>query len=337
VSFTWAATAVAAGDLDGDGDADLVVGTTAINPAVPSTRDQYGVRLFLNNGAGVFTDVSYPRIPKWVSPFGVVRLLDINNDGRLDIYAAYPIYSCSGGHVLGLNTGNGFFFDVTGQLPSATWACSFVPRDVAVNDFNGDGYLDVYQVGSGQNRLLLNRGTVAPGFFIDVTASNVPNVSAETYGALTGDFNGDGFPDIFVCNGGGTAAGIDRINLGSSTGVLSDISATHWPTESQPYPYPVTCPGAVTPVSSLSCSQADVDGDGDLDVAVAGWNLDRINMRNRLFMNTGTALFQDRTTTSLPYDTAPTAKLLFFKANGDGRPDLFVGNEGQSYVFLNGP
>ncbi len=335
INFLWAATALTSGDVDNDGDQDLVIGTSGMNPAAPGTRDQYGIRVYLNNGLGIFTDVSYPRIPRWQQGFSVVKLIDINKDGALDVYGGYSVYSCSGGHVLGLNTGNGFFFDVTGQLPYASWGCTgFFPYEAAVADYNGDTYPDFYLVGNGQNKLFLNRGVVAPGYYLDVTASNVPNVSDNSYSVRTGDLNGDTFPDIFTCNAGSGAAAVDRINLGSPTGVLSDITATNWPTESQPYPYQSQCGGSVSPLSSLSCDLGDVDGDGDLDVVAGGWNVSNINMRARLFINAGNALFSDRTTASLPYDTNQTAKVVLFDANGDGKLDLFVGNNGQSVVYL---
>jgi hypothetical protein len=118
---------------------------------------------------------------------------------------------------------------------------------------------------------------------------------------------------------------------------LSDVSATNWPGESQPYPYQSIATGNFGPVSSESCDATDVDLDGDQDIIVAGGPANGFNHRNRLYVNSGSALFTDATTQLLPYDTVNTQKVLFFRANADTRPDLFVGNCGQPYVMMNGP
>ncbi|MEW5738063.1 MAG: IPT/TIG domain-containing protein [Myxococcota bacterium] len=343
-AFPFNGTTVQTADMDGDGDLDLVVGTSGIGATGGSSRDN-AIRYFINNGSGIFTDGTYPRIPA-IQVFATsIALVDIDKDGFLDIYFATDEYSCSNArHYLLLNTGNGFFFNVSGQLPYAQFpdvlgGCDgFSAWRVASGDFNGDTYVDLYIVGNGRNRMLFNRGGVAPGFYVDVTASNVPNVSAEGRGVVAGDLNNDTFTDLFVCNAGTGGAGVDRVVLGNATGVLADATATNWPGEVQPYPYQAQCSGNTSPVSSPSCDVADLDGDGDLDTVVAGGNYQgQINQRNRLYINTGNAFFSDRTTSSLPYETAYTEKIMIFRANADTKPDLFVGNCGQPYVFLQSP
>jgi len=90
-------------------------------------------------------------------------------------------------------------------------------------------------------------------------------------------------------------------------------------------------------VTSEACSAADVDLDGDQDIVVSGGSANGFNFRNRLYTNSGAANFTDKTVQSMPFDTAFTQEIQFFKANADNRPDLFVGNCGQPYVLINGP
>jgi len=305
-----------------------------------SSRDP-AVRLYVNNGAGVFTDVTYPRLPADVFFATDVKFIDVNKDGAPDIYVTQDTYStCSNGsHRLYLNTGNGFFFNVTGQLPYVNFSnllgtCdNFQPRAISSADFNGDTYPDLYVVGNGRNRMLFNRGTAQPGYFTDVTTANVPNVSSSSYGVVTGDLNNDTFPDLFVCN-----SDTDRVNLGNASGILSDVSATNWPAESQPYKYAISgCSGSAGPLNSQSCTLGDVDGDGDQDIILAGGTSSNFNFRDRLRLNVGGANFVDVTTASLPFDTADAEKVLLFRANADTKPDLFIGNCGQPYVYLNAP
>ncbi len=333
-------TAVSTADIDGDGDLDLLIGTSSVGTTGGSSRDN-ALRLYVNNGSGVFTDLSYPRLPSDQFFVTDVEFVDVNKDGAPDIYVTIDTYSsCSNGsNRLWLNTGNGFFFNVTGQLPYTNFSnllgtCdNFQPRGITSADFNGDTYPDLYVVGNGRNRLLFNRGTIQPGFYTDVTSANVPNVSSTSLGVVSGDLNNDTYPDLFVCN-----ADTDRVNLGNATGILSDVTATNWPAETQPYRYSFSgCTTAPTPLHSPSCTLGDVDGDGDQDIVLAGGSGGNINYRDRLRLNTGSANFVDVTTASLPYDTAYAEKVLLFRANADAKPDLFIGNCGQPYVYLNAP
>ena len=321
-------------DFDLDGDPDLVVGAFAGsgNPVPPAGT----IFLYANNGAGIFTDVTYPRIPS-TSPIASssILVIDVNKDGAPDLLESDVNGQCgcqAQNFKLYLNTGNGFFFNVSNQLPYTGLACSEYPYTLAAGDFDRDGYLDVHVGVNGRAKLWLNRGAVNPGFYVDVTNSNVPNVSDTSVGNFVADLNGDTFPDIFVCN-----SATDRINLGNSLGVLSDVTATNWPGESQPYPYQSMAAGNYGPVPSEACTAADVDGDNDVDIVIAGGGANGFNFRNRLYTNAGAANFTDKTVQSMPFDTAYTQDVQFMKANGDTRPDLFIGNCGQPYVLLNGP
>lgn len=95
--------------------------------------------------------------------------------------------------------------------------------------------------------------------------------------------------------------------------------------------------GPVANVHSLSCDLADTDGDGDLDIVVAGADQSNINMRARYYRNVGNAVFEDRTLQSMPFDSDYGTKVQFLDANRDGKPDLFMGTNGQPRLYLNTP
>lgn len=319
-------------DFDGDGDLDVLIGTGGLD-GIAGTG-WYGLRLFFNDGTGVFKEVTYPRIPFEQYAAKSITVLDFNLDGSPDIYVGVDtLYYCGHSQRLYQNTGNGFFFDVTGQLPYRNSGICLPLRSSTTSDFNGDGYPDLYIGLNGVNRMFLNAGAVNPGFYADVTNSNVPNVPDDTWAVVSGSLNPstDTIPDLFICN-----QASDRINLNSATGVLSDVSATNWPAETEPYPYQAICAGSYTPIHAFSADLGDVDQDGDLDIAIGAEWQGSIRGRKKLYLNVGNATFQDKST-KLPFDTDYTPRVLFFKANADAYPDLFVGNCGQPRVYLNQP
>jgi enediyne biosynthesis protein E4 len=154
---------VDAGDVDDDGDEDLVMTELAAE----------GSNLYVNDGTGVFTDMS------GASTIGPASLaftgfgtgwLDFDNDGRLDLLAVngtvqiiesqrqardpFPLHQKK---LLLRNSGNGRFEDVTSRA-GAAFALSEVGRGAAFGDVDNDGDVDVL-IGNnnGPVRLLINQ------------------------------------------------------------------------------------------------------------------------------------------------------------------------------------
>lgn len=122
------AAAVATGDFNGDGKADLAVATPETN----------GVSIFLNNGDRTFgSPVRFAtgRVPNYVA------VADFNGDGKLDLVTAN-----TGENSVSIILGNG---DGAFQSPQ-NFTVGIFPSSIAVGDFNGDGALDV-AVGGGSS------------------------------------------------------------------------------------------------------------------------------------------------------------------------------------------
>lgn len=135
---------------------------------------------------------------------GGVCVLDYNNDGFEDIF----LPSGMGDDKLYKNNGNGTFTDVyasSGLTPSR----KFITQGAVAADVNRDGFVDIFittistkdtmkVIPRAENLLFLNNGN---GTFKDATKEyGLSELQCFTTGANFGDFNADGFPDLYVGN-----------------------------------------------------------------------------------------------------------------------------------------
>jgi hypothetical protein len=237
-------------DFNGDGIPDL-----AILSSNNSDEGPYTVAVFLGNGNGTFR--AGPTIqPSGIqfSPFMISG--DFNGDGKPDLaILSYNGYSTSYITVLLGNGDGSFATPITGQVYNQPiTGGDGVPGSLVAADFNGDGKLDVAVVGdyvsSGGVTILLGNGN---GTF---TAAG-PNfdLSADFGLIATGDFNGDGIPDLVATSyfEDGTPP---VIFLGKGDGTF-----TAAPTPSFTLAYFPT-----------SIVVADFNGDGILDLAFSDLN-----------------------------------------------------------------
>lgn len=175
-------------DYDNDGDKDLYIAS-----------DANGSHLYNNDGALNFTDVTAAaglpvgNIYNWGVSWG-----DINNDGLLDVFISNRDDNLQQPNLLYQNNGDGTFTDISTQAGiHNTGHLSFCS---AFFDYNNDGWQDIYVANDkifNENFLYHNNGD---GTFTNVAATANVNIAIDAMSTTIGDFNNDGWFDIYVSN-----------------------------------------------------------------------------------------------------------------------------------------
>jgi hypothetical protein len=188
------------GDMDGDGDLDLI----GVNAGTSNTE------LLLRNSANgaTWTNVSSQISPNPTVDDNDSRFIDYDNDGDLDLLVA----ALGGPDRIYRNGGTGVFTQVTtGVLPSVTDSS----LDVKVGDLTGDGKPDIVtaqgESGQFQNRIYINTGvadTIAPNIkLVEQVPSNGGGpfvVRTEVFDGTTSDrgYDDKGVFLVYTVNGG---------------------------------------------------------------------------------------------------------------------------------------
>lgn len=218
-------TKVAAGDLNNDGTLDLICTTDA------------GLAVLMGNGDGDFDPA---QIYSGFAYLGPLKLVDLDTDGNLDVVMVSSGVQITGMHVL-LGNGDGTLRE------EVTYPARSRTRVIIVEDVNRDGFLDVLSSSSDSGQIMLHPGrgdgTFDTWFAVD---------SGTQTAMITGDFSGDGYPDLLAAGSAfGASHSTLRLMRGIADGALEEAQVLS---------------GGASPFEMIA---EDFNLDGHLDLAMA--------------------------------------------------------------------
>ena len=218
-SIFSSATAVAIGDLTGDGRADLVTGNSLLLQDSDGTFPNRGLFTYLPPVINTDFQTSHPED---------IAAGDLNADGNVDLAV-----SMRGTTAILYGNGNGSFLPPILLAPPAATGLGSTSNRVALVDMDGDGDPDLVTL---HQNLVQGGGAVAVwrndghGLFSTPLVRNVPMPTYDFFGTgldmEIGDLNGDSFVDVVVTDSGddsvnGTTSGGASVLLGIGDGSLA--------------------------------------------------------------------------------------------------------------------
>src|ERR1043166_4806293 len=285
------------GDYDNDGNVDLFIANAAnaVNYLYHNNGPPlYGFTRVIQGNLGTAAENSYS------GAWG-----DYDNDGYLDLFVADRVNSSN---LLYHNNRDGTFSRVLGAgifTNGGNEPHSF-SAGTAWADYDDDGWPDLFVANfSGQNNFLYHNNR--DGTFTPVVAGSIVDDGGESHACAWGDYDNDGWPDLFVANHPGTNFLYRNNGDGSFTRVTNSVLTEEM-------------------TDSLNCSWVDFDNDGWLDLFVVN-----VNQQPVLYRNLGGGAFQKMTNSTASAIAGNGGAAAWGDYDNDGFPDLFISDPKRLY------
>jgi hypothetical protein len=310
-------------DFDNDGFLDLMMSGWGLNSQL---------RFFHNNGDCTFSE--HTTESHLIGEVGGLNLMpcDYNNDGLTDVLVLRGAWLGAEGHYpcsLLRNNGDGTFTDVTVEAG----LLRFHPTNSAVwFDYNSDGWLDLFIVNESNEadknpcELFRNNGD---GTFTECAAENGVNFVGFFKAVVSGDYDRDGRPDLFLSRLDGPKillhndgpAGVDRSP--KARWLFTNVAEVA---------------GVTEPPTTFTCWFWDYNNDGWPDIMVNGYAVQDVGdmaadylglpyagQRPKLYRNNGNGTFSDVTKECGLDKLLLTMGANFGDLDNDGWLDFYVG------------
>jgi VCBS repeat protein/ASPIC/UnbV protein len=318
-------------DFNNDGYVDIVTSSWSLHE---------GMHYFVNNGNGTFRDMSAAAGINELTGGLNLQQTDYNNDGWKDIFvlrgAWRGLYGREPNSLL-RNNGDGTFTDVTKKAG----LLSFHPTQTATwADFNNDGWLDVFignETRSGNDinpcEFYLNNRN---GAFTEIAMNAGCNLTEFIKGVTSGDYNNDGWMDIFVSTLNGKKILLKNEGLANGALHFKDVSFNA---------------GLTNNLSGTFTTWFwDYDNDGWLDILVSGYEFTKslswyaalealhkpLGGSGHIFLyrNKHDGTFEDASEKTGLNNIAFSMGGNFGDIDNDGWPDFYLGTGNPQYTSL---
>lgn len=291
-------------DYDNDGDYDLYV-----------TSDVDGNRLYENNDMTLTDVTSASGLPMLnIFTFGA-SWGDYNKDGYLDVFLSNRDVNEQIPNYLYKNNGDGTFTDVSEAAGIGTG--SYISFCSAFFDYNNDGWQDIYVSNDKvitQNLLYHNNGD---GTFTELGASTGTNLAIDAMSTTIGDYNNDGWFDIYVTN---SPEG-NILLKNNADGTFTDVTS-------------ITGTGFYS--TGWGSVFLDADNDGDLDLYVSGASSGMVPgyLSSAFYENMNNDTFSLLSNGSFNNDNLESYANAMGDIDNDGYPEIIVSNSNHEDLFL---
>ncbi len=291
-------------DFDNDGDYDFFV-TSNINSN----------RLYENNGNMEFVDITdaaglnLTNHKSYGGSWG-----DYNKDGWLDLFVSSRYFESGIPSFLYKNNGDGTFTNVTAStglsLDNHLTFCS------AFFDYNNDGWQDIYLANDKINYPNLLYKNNGDDTFTEVALEAGANISIDAMSTAIGDYNNDGWLDIYVTN---TLLGNSFLKS-NGDGTYTDVAIEN---------------GTLMESIAWGAVFLDADNDAIIDLYVSSMFTENPTyLTSAFYENDGTGIFTIPEDAGFENDAAVSFSNAIGDIDNNGYPDIIVLNYTPDNIYL---
>ena len=274
-------------DYDNDGFLDLYI------------VKEGGDILYRNAGKGVFEDVTNKAHVGSKTGGNKALFFDMDHDGDLDLYETRQ-----NSNLMFRNNGDGTFQE---QAEKMGLSCvNANSREAAFGDFDDDGDIDIFVANeNASNNLFSNQ---RQGFFKDITKESGLTSNGGSGAAAVGDYNNDGFLDLFITS---VKGGDHELFRNKGNGSFEPVKNSK------------EMFSAIQHVKAYDAKFFDFDNDGFQDLIIAGESEEKGGRGIFLYHNDGNGNFSD-VSRLLPEEPKSGNEIALFDYNDDGDLDIVI-------------